>query len=111
MSNSLKLALLSAAAKANQKSESLKKKEVDKKKDKSYISPDLDAILSYGGTALWKGLSISVHTDVKKDTPEYKYHFKAATGNKVFVKTNKRELAQQFVDEWFGKGKYRVSGY
>lgn len=111
MSNSLKLALLSAAAKSNQKVETLKKKEQDKKKDKNYVSPDLDNVLSVGGTALWKGLSISVHSGLKNDTPEYKYHFKAATGNKVFIKTNKRELAQQFVDDWFGKGKYKVCGY
>lgn len=34
-----------------------------------------------------------------------------ALGDYVFIKTRKREIAQQWVDGEYGHGKYRVSGY
>jgi len=34
-----------------------------------------------------------------------------ALGDYVFIKTRKREVAQQWVDSEYGCGKYRVSSY
>lgn len=109
---SLKLALLKAAAKQN-KELAITKPKVN---PKTYISENLNDVIVNGGVAVYKGVRFSVHVnDNQTDLPVYKYYFKAATGNTIYIKCSKRDKAQEFVDEVFGtlngKHKYHVCGY
>ena len=38
-----------------------------------------------------------------------KYHFLDACGSRVFIRTNKREIAQEFINIYYGKGMYTAS--
>lgn len=110
---SLKLALLKAAAQQNKE---LEGKRTTKINPKTYISENLNDVIMCGGVAVYKGVRFSVHTnDNQTELPVYKYHFKAATGNTIYIKCSKRDKAQAFVDEVFGtlngKHKYHVCGY
>lgn len=115
---SLKLALLKAAAQQNKE---LEGKLTTKINPKTYISENLNDVIMCGGVAVYKGVRFSVHVNdgsnqpIKNELPVYKYHFKAATGNTIYIKCSKRDKAQAFVDEVFGtlngKHKYHVCGY
>lgn len=108
---SLKLALLKAAAKHNQDLAITK----PKVNPKTYISENLNDVIVNGGVAVYKGVRFSVHVNEDSAQPTYKYYFKAATGNTIYIKCSKRDKAQEFVDEVFGtlngKHKYHVCGY
>ena len=109
---SLKLALLKAAAQQNKE---LEGKLTTKINPKTYISENLNVVIVNGGVAVYKGVRFSVHVDDNSTQPVYKYYFKAATGNTIYIKCSKRDKAQEFVDEVFGtlngKHKYHVCGY
>lgn len=76
-------------------------------------------ILSRGGesTLVFKDKSgkkrevlVSVHTPIITYPAKYKWHVRNAFGNRIFIKVQKRELAQEVVDLLMGeKGKYKVS--
>jgi hypothetical protein len=40
--------------------------------------------------------------------PPGSYYIRDAVGNYVFMKTSNRQLAQKYIDEQYGKGKYTV---
>lgn len=55
-------------------------------------------------------VAISVHTPIITYPAKYKWHVRNAFGNRIFIKAQKRELAQEVVDLLMGeKGKYKVS--
>lgn len=104
---SLKSAML-AAAKKNAK------KVVEKPKKQFNIN-----VLLKGGTTIFtatingkkKDVEISVHTDNSTYFPQYKFHYRNALGNRVFIKCSKQEHAQMVCDQLEEqKGKYKVSG-
>ena len=58
---------------------------------------------------------ISVHTPLITYPPQYRYHYRNAFGNYIFIKCQKRELAQEVCNylegvSESGKVKYHVSG-
>lgn len=76
-------------------------------------------VLVKGGTTVFtatingkkKDVEISVHTENSTYFPQYKYHYRNALGNRVFIKCVKQEHAQIVCDQLEQqKGKYRVSG-
>lgn len=55
-------------------------------------------------------VAISVHTPIITYPTKYKWHVRNAFGNRIFIKVQKRELAQEVIDYLTGeKGKYKVS--
>ena len=76
-------------------------------------------ILSCGGESVLvfkdksgkkREVAISVHTPIITYPAKYKWHVRNAFGNRIFIKVQKRELAQEVVDYLMGeKGKYKVS--
>lgn len=76
-------------------------------------------ILSRGGESVLvfkdksgkkREVAISVHTPIITYPAKYKWHIRNAFGNRIFIKVQKRELAQEVVDLLMGeKGKYKVS--
>lgn len=86
-----------------QKAKPVSKNNVDKN------GVDLN-VLAKGGITKWKKWEVYVHTsEVSRILPTGKWHFRDANGYRVFIKTMKREIAQEFVNEYYGKGKYNVS--
>lgn len=76
-------------------------------------------VLLKGGTTVFtalingkkKDIEISVHTENSTYFPQYKYHYRNALGNRIFIKCSKQEHAQMVCDQLEEqKGKYRVSG-
>lgn len=67
-------------------------------------------VLSCGGSTRYKNWDVYVHLNgLDGKLPKGKWHFRDACGNRVFIKTNLRKVAQDFVNEYYGKNKYTVS--
>lgn len=68
------------------------------------------SVLASGGITKWKKWEVYVHNpSLSESLPKGKWHFRDANGYRVYIKTLKREIAQGFVNEYYGKGKYTVS--
>ena len=67
-------------------------------------------VLSNGGITKYKKWEVYVHTpETTRILPQGKWHFRDANGYRVFIKTMKREIAQEFVNTYYGRGRYVVS--
>ena len=69
---------------------------------------DVD-VLHNGGETMYKKWFVYVHKDGERSLPKGKWHFRDACGNRVYIKTNLRSIAQEFVNTYYGKNKYTVS--
>lgn len=108
---SLKDALLNAKKTSTKVSE--------KKQEKKKATPFKEIVLVKGGTSVYTAningkkveVLISVHTDHSTYFPKYRFHYRNALGNRVYIKTNKMEVAQMVCDQIEEqKGKYKISG-
>lgn len=93
-------------AKENPSKAERKKKEVLKNVDENGVDV---TVLSSGGETMYKKWFVYVHTDTNSSLPTGKWHFRDACGNRVYIKTNLRAIAQEFVNTYYGKNKYTVS--
>lgn len=66
-------------------------------------------VLHTGGETVYKKWFVYVHTNDRSGLPTGKWHFRDACGNRVYIKTNLRSIAQEFVNTYYGKNKYTVS--
>lgn len=66
-------------------------------------------VLDRGGITKYKNWEVYVHTSDSDTLPKGKWHFRDANGYRVYIKTLKREIAQEFVNTYYGRGKYVVS--
>lgn len=98
----------------------LMKKNTKRISEKHNVKKEFDhTILSRGGESVLvfkdksgkkREVVISVHTPIITYPAKYKWHIRNAFGNRIFIKVQKRELAQEVVDYLTGeKGKYKVS--
>lgn len=90
-----------------------------KKKDKKQVKQFKSSVLVDGGTGVYTAtingkkveVLISVHTDASTYFPKYRFHYRNALGNRVYIKTQKMEHAQIVCDQIEEqKGKYKISG-
>lgn len=108
-------------AEAILKQKRIKQKQTEKgEQTKHNVKQEFDhTILSRGGESVLvfkdksgkkREVAISVHTPIITYPAKYKWHIRNAFGNRIFIKVQKRELAQEVVDLLMGeKGKYKVS--
>lgn len=72
-------------------------------------------VLQNGGTTEWeyqKGKCVTIFVHVvnsEDDLPKGRFHFKDAFGNRIYVKTKDRQVAQMFVNKFYGNNKYNLS--
>jgi hypothetical protein len=94
-------------------------KVVEKKKEKKQVKQFKESVLIDGGTSVYTAVIngkkvevlISVHTDKSTYFPRYRFHYRNALGNRVYIKTLKMEHAQAVCDQIEEqKGKYKISG-
>jgi len=96
-----------AMERARQHAKRTEKPKATERKDQNGV--DLN-VLQNGGITKWRKWEIYVHTqDMSRILPTAKWHFRDANGYRVYIKTMKREIAQEFVNEYYGRGKYSVS--
>jgi len=55
-----------------------------------------------------KTTTLSYDQYIQMDKPPSTFFIRDAVGQYVFIHTSKREKAQEYVDETYGKGKYSV---
>lgn len=80
----------------------------------------MEHTLVNGGDFSWNGMKGKVVTPAmeirrRDDSGAYPYPrgclwFRDALGNKVFLKTKDRHRANAFVEQFYGKNKYRLCG-
>ena len=94
-------------------------KTTKKKANKQHKEFDYNILVNGGESVLSfkdsQGVSrvvdVSVHTSKSSYFSKYKFHYKNALGNRVYIKTQKASIAQEVCDYLSQeKGKYKVSG-
>jgi len=88
------------------------KKKVVKEFDYNIMVNGGESVLSFkDSNGVSRVVDVSVHTSKSSYFSKYKFHYKNALGNRVYIKTQKASIAQEVCDYLSEeKWKYKVSG-